>query len=47
MSMGLTLSAPDHSLISRRAVTLPVFQRAHVPPSPFHRLIVSTGLQVY
>jgi len=45
--MGLTLSAPDHSTVSRRAVILPVFQPASVPPGPLHVLIDSTGLQVY
>jgi Transposase DDE domain len=45
--MGLTLSAPDHSTVSRRAVTLPVIQPAPVPHGPLHVLIDSTGLQVY
>ncbi len=45
--MGLTLSAPDHSTVSRRAVALPVIQPAHVPLGPLHVLIDSTGLQVY
>src|SRR3954466_609881 len=45
--MGLTLSAPDHSTLSRRTATLPVIQPAHVPPGPLHVLIDSTGLQVY
>src|SRR5471032_535053 len=45
--MDLTISAPDHSTISRRAVTLPVIQPAHVPHGPLHVLIDSTGLQVY
>jgi len=45
--MGLTLSAPDHSTVSRRAVTLPVIRLAHVPLGPLHVLIDSTGLQVY
>ena len=44
--MGLTLSAPDHSTVSRRAVALRVIQPAHVPPGPLHVLIDSTGLQV-
>ena len=46
-SMGLTLSAPDHTTVSRRAVALPVIQPAQVPPGPLHVLIDSTGLQVY
>jgi hypothetical protein len=45
--MDLTLSAPDHSTVSRRAVTLPVIQPASVPSGPLHVLIDSTGLQVY
>ena len=45
--MDLTISAPDHSTISRRAVTLPVVQPASVPHGPLHLLIDSTGLQVY
>jgi hypothetical protein len=45
--MGLTISAPDHSTVSRRAETLPVIQPATVPPGPLHVLIDSTGLQVY
>ncbi len=45
--MGLTLSAPDHSTVSRRAVALPVIQPAQVPLGPVHVLIDSTGLQVY
>jgi len=45
--MGLTLSAPDHTTVSRRAVALPVIQPAQMPPGPLHVLIDSTGLQVY
>jgi Transposase DDE domain len=45
--MGLTISAPDHSTISRRAETLPVIPPASVPPGPLHVLIDSSGLQVY
>ena len=45
--MGLTLSAPDHSTVSRRAVALPVIQPAQVPQGALHVLIDSTGLQVY
>src|ERR1700735_3850047 len=45
--MDLTISAPDHSTISRRAVTLPVIQADAVPHGPLHLLIDSTGLQVY
>jgi hypothetical protein len=45
--MDLTISAPDHTTVSRRAVTLPVIQPAQVPHGPLHVLIDSTGLQVY
>ena len=45
--MGLTISAPDHTTVSRRAATLPVIQPASVPHGPLHVLIDSTGLQVY
>jgi hypothetical protein len=45
--MDLTISAPDHTTISRRALTLPVIQAALVPHGPLHLLIDSTGLQVY
>jgi hypothetical protein len=45
--MGLTISAPDHSTVSRRAKALPVIQPTSVPPGPLHVLIDSTGLQVY
>ncbi len=45
--MDLTISVPDHTTVSRRAVTLPVTQPASVPPGPLHVLIDSTGLQVY
>ena len=47
MLMDLTISAPDHTTVSRRAVTLPVIQQALVPHGPLHVLIDSTGLQVY
>jgi transposase len=45
--MNLTISAPDRTTISRRAVTLPVIQAASVPHGPLHLLIDSSGLQVY
>jgi hypothetical protein len=45
--MDLTISAPDHTTISRRAVTLPVAQPDSVSHGPLHLLIDSTGLQVY
>ena len=45
--MGLTLSVPDHTTVSRRAVTLPMIQPTQVSSGPLHVLIDSTGLQVY
>jgi hypothetical protein len=45
--MGLTISALDHSTVSRRAVKLPVIQAPSVSHGPLHVLIDSTGLQVY
>ncbi len=45
--MDLTISAPDHTTVSRRAVTLPAIQPASAPHGPLHVLIDSTGLQVY
>jgi len=45
--MELTISAPDHTTVSRRAVTLAVVRAAAVPHGPLHVLIDSTGLQVY
>src|SRR3978361_15644 len=45
--MGLMLSAPDHSTVSRRSVTLPVIRPVSVPQGPLHVLIDSTGLQIY
>jgi len=45
--MGLTISTPDHTTVSRRAVNLPVLQPVQVPHGPLHVLIDSTGLQVY
>ena len=45
--MALTLSVPDHTTVSRRAVRLPVIHPMSVPQGPLHVLIDSTGLQVY
>jgi hypothetical protein len=44
---GLTISAPDHSTISRRTATLPAIQPASAALGPLHVVIDSTGLQVY
>ena len=43
---GLTLSVPDHTTVSRRAVTLPMIQPTQVSSGPLHVLIDSMGLQV-
>ena len=45
--MELTLSAPDHTTMSRRMVSLRLVPRASVPHGPLHVLIDSTGLKVY
>jgi Transposase DDE domain len=45
--MNLTISAPDHTTISRRAVKAPAVRPAAVPHGPLHVLIDSTGLQVH
>jgi hypothetical protein len=45
--MGVMLSAPDHSTVSRRSMTLPVTRPVSVPQGPLQVLIDSTGLQVY
>ncbi len=45
--MGLTISVPDHTTMSRRAVGLPAVQSAQLPQGALHVLIDSTGLQVY
>jgi len=43
--MNQTITAPDHTTVSRRAVALPVIQPASVPDGPLHLLIDGTGLQ--
>jgi len=45
--MGLTISVPDHTTVSRRAVGLPVTKSKSAPKSPLQVLIDSTGLQVF
>jgi hypothetical protein len=45
--MGLPISTPDHTTVSRRALRLPVIQETPVPPGPLHVLIDSTGVKVY
>ena len=44
--MGLTISAPDHTTVSRRAVTLPVIQATSVPHGPLHVLGSSSNCVV-
>jgi hypothetical protein len=42
----LTISASNHTTVSRRVVMLPVIQAPSVPHGPLHVLIDSTDLQV-
>ena len=45
--MNLTISAPDHTTVSRRAVGLTVTKSKSAPKGPLHVLIDSTGLEVF
>lgn len=45
--MSLTITAPDHTTVSRRAVGLTVTKSTKAPRGPLHVLIDSTGLQVF
>ncbi len=45
--LGVTVYAPDHSTLSRRATTLPSVSLGRMPDGPLHVLIDSTGLKVY
>jgi hypothetical protein len=45
--LGMTVSAPDHSTLSRRGTTLPPVSLGRMPDRPLHVLIDSTGLKVY
>lgn len=45
--MGLALSIPDHTLLSRRAKTLTVQIPRHQRAGPVHVVVDSTGLKVY
>jgi transposase len=45
--MNLTISAPDHTTLSRRAVGLTGMRSALAPKGPLHVLIDSTGLEVF
>jgi hypothetical protein len=44
---GVTVSAADHSSLSRRATTLASVSLGRMPEGPLHVLIDSTGLKVY
>ena len=45
--MDLTVSAPDHTTVSRRSVGLPIMRSTSAPKGPLHVLIDSTGLEVF
>jgi transposase len=45
--MNLTITAPDHTTVSRRAVGLTVTKSTSASKGPLHVLIDSTGLQVF
>lgn len=45
--MNLTISAPDHTTVSRRAVCLKTMKSGCAPKGPLHVLIDSTGLEVF
>ena len=45
--MNLRVFAPDHTTVSRRAVGLPILQSEPAPNGPLHKLIDSTGLEVF
>jgi len=45
--LGVALSIPDHTLLSRRAKTLTVQMPRHPRTGPIHVVVDSTGLKVY
>lgn len=46
--MGVSLATPDHSTLSRRAMTITSMSKGcRLPAGPVHLLIDSTGLKVY
>jgi hypothetical protein len=46
--LGVPLSTPDHSTLSRRARTMEsIFKGGILPDGPIHLLIDSTGLKVF
>lgn len=44
---GVDPPAPDHTTVSRRAMTLPLLSLELLPDGPLHILIDSTGLKGY
>ena len=44
--MGLDLTAPDHTTLSRRGSKLEVALRRQVPAGPIHLIVDSTGLKI-
>lgn len=46
--MGVSIATPDHSTLSRRAMTMTSISKGcRLPAGPVHLLIDSTGLKVY
>jgi hypothetical protein len=45
--LGTEMAVPDHTTVSRRAMSLPSIAEVQVPNGPLHVLIDSTGLKVY
>jgi hypothetical protein len=45
--LNVDLAVPDHSTVSRRAMTLPSISPGHLPDGPLLVLIDSTGLKVH
>lgn len=45
--LSVTISVPDHTTLSRRAMTLPSVSPGRLPDGPMHLLIDSTGLKMY
>jgi len=45
--MDVNLPVPDHTTVSRRALTLSLISPGRLPDGPLHILTDSTGLKVY
>lgn len=45
--LGVTISVPDHTTLSRRATTMPSVSPGRLPDGSLHLLIDSTGSKVY